>query len=77
MPSLYASMQNCGVIPSGAYQPPLGNRLQVLNLQQGGLWPFCVLPAPTPVQEDVHWYHQQATEAQLAKRVRVRPGQPR
>lgn len=31
-PSLYACLQHCGVIPSGAYQPPLGNRLQVLNL---------------------------------------------
>lgn len=53
-PSLYACLQHCGVIPSGAYQPPLGNRLQVLNLQQGRLRPFRVLPAPTPVQEDVH-----------------------
>lgn len=58
LPSLYACLQHCGVIPGGAYQPPLGNRFQVLNLQQGGLRPFRVLPAPTPVQEDVHRYRQ-------------------
>lgn len=58
LPSLYACLQHCGVIPGGAYQPPLGNRFQVLNLQQGGLRPFRVLPAPTPVQEDVHRHRQ-------------------
>ena len=62
-PSLCACLQDCGVISSGAYQPPLGNCLQVLNLQQGSLRPLCVLPAPTPVQEDVHRHHQQAAEA--------------
>ncbi len=52
--SLYACLQDRGVISSGAYQPPRGNCLHVLNLQQGSLRPRRVLPAPTPVQEDVH-----------------------
>lgn len=68
-PSFYASLQDCGVISSGAYQPSLGNCLQVLSLQQGRLRPLCLLPPPTPVQEDVHWHHQQAAETQLLERV--------
>lgn len=63
LPSLSACLQDRGVISSGAYQPPLGNCLQVLNLQQGSLRPVRVLPAPPPVQEDVHRHHQQAAEA--------------
>jgi len=70
-PSLYACLQDCGVISSGAYQPPLGNCLQMLDLQQGGLRPLRVLPAPTPVQEDLHRHHQQAAEAWLLERIRA------
>lgn len=74
--SLHACLQDCGVISSGAYQPPLGNCLQVLDLQQGGMRPLCVLPPPTPVQEDVQRNHQQAAEAQLHERIGARPRDP-
>jgi len=70
-PSLYACLQDRRVISSSAYQPSLGNCLQVLSLQQGSLRPLCVLPAATPVQEDMYRHHQQAAEAQLLGRVRT------
>lgn len=68
-PSL--SPQNRGVVSSRAYQPSLGNRLQVLGVQQGGVRPLCVLPAAAPVQKDVHGHHQQAAEAEPLKRIRT------
>lgn len=75
-PSLYACLQDRGVISSGAYQPSLGNCFQVLSLQQGSLRPLCVLTAPTPIQEDVHWHHQQAAEAELFERIGARTREP-
>lgn len=73
---LDVSLQDRGVISSGAYQPPLGNRLQVLDLQQGRLRPLRVLTAPPPVQENMHGHHQQAAEAQLAECVGAAAAEP-
>lgn len=76
-PPFSVRLQDCGVISSGAYQPSLGNCLQVLSLQQGSLRPLRVLPSPPPVQEDMHWHNQQAAEARLLERIRARAREPR
>lgn len=70
-PSLSPLLQDRGVVSSSAYQPSLGNRLQVLSVQQGGVRPFRVLPAATPVQKDVRGHRQQTAETEPLKRVRT------
>lgn len=76
--SCVSRLQDRGVVPGGAHQPPLGGAVQVLGVQQGGLRPLRLLAPAPPVPQDLRRHRRPAAQTlPRLRRVATGLGGPR